>query len=34
VLPTLIVPLITIIIWSFKESAAAAAAHSTQGSKD
>ena len=33
-LPTLIVPLITIIIRSLKKPAAAAAAHSTQGSKD
>jgi hypothetical protein len=34
VLPTLIVRLITIIIRSVKKPAAAAAAHSTQGSRD
>ena len=34
VLPTLIVPPITIIIQSLKKPAAAAAAHSTQASKD
>ena len=34
VLPTLVAPLITIIIQSLKKPAAAAAAHSTQASKD